>query len=151
MFIRVFQVVQWWRICLPMQEMWVWSPGWEDLLEAAVATCPSALAWRIPQTQTLGRLQSMGLQRVAYKWACTDTHTHKVWPYNSKRPMAYFSCPSGKQNRSSSYLGRVPLIMPWYETSVCKKLGSNWGVLVPKLLLTSCFILGPCLSFSSLK
>ena len=23
-----------------------------------------------------------------------------VWPYNSKRPMAYFSCPSGKQNIS---------------------------------------------------
>ena len=42
----------------------------------------------------------------------THTHTHKVWPYNPKRPMAYFSCPSGKQNRSSSHLGRVPLIMP---------------------------------------
>lgn len=23
-----------------------------------------------------------------------------VWPYNSKRPMVYFSCPSGKQNIS---------------------------------------------------
>ena len=70
MFIRGFQVVQGWRVCPPMQEMWVWSLGWEDLLEAVVATCPSALAWRIPQTQAFGRLQSMGLQRH------THTHTH---------------------------------------------------------------------------
>ena len=31
-----------------MQEMWVWSPGWEDALEKEMATCSSILAWEIP-------------------------------------------------------------------------------------------------------
>ena len=35
------QVAQWWKICLPMQEMQemrVWSLGWEDPLEKEIAT-----------------------------------------------------------------------------------------------------------------
>ena len=31
-----------------VQEMWVLSLGWEDLLEKGVATHSSVLAWRIP-------------------------------------------------------------------------------------------------------
>ena len=31
-----------------MQETWVWSLSWEDLLEKGKATCCSILAWRIP-------------------------------------------------------------------------------------------------------
>jgi len=31
-------VVQWYRICLPMKEMWVRSLGWEDPLEKGMAT-----------------------------------------------------------------------------------------------------------------
>ena len=57
-----------------MQETQVWSLGWEDPLEKEVATHPSVLAWRIPWTEDLGRLQSMGLQRVGHDWA-TNTHT----------------------------------------------------------------------------
>ena len=33
-----------------MQETWVQSPGWEDLLEKEKATHSSILAWRIPWT-----------------------------------------------------------------------------------------------------
>ena len=40
------------------------SLGWEDLLEEEVATHSSFLAWRIPQTEESGELQSMGLQSV---------------------------------------------------------------------------------------
>ena len=47
-----------------MQETWVQSLGWEDPLEKGMATYSSILAWRIPWTEELGRLQSMGLQRV---------------------------------------------------------------------------------------
>ena len=47
-----------------MWETWVWSLGWEDPLEKGVATYSSILAWRIPQTEESGELQSMGLQRV---------------------------------------------------------------------------------------
>ena len=31
-----------------MRETWVWSLGWEDLLEKGMATHPSILAWRVP-------------------------------------------------------------------------------------------------------
>ena len=43
--------------------------GWEDLLEKEMATHSSILAWRIPWTEELGRLQSMGSQRVGHDWA----------------------------------------------------------------------------------
>ena len=47
-----------------MQETWVRSLGWEDPLEKGMATHSSSLAWRIPQTEEPGGLQSMGLQRI---------------------------------------------------------------------------------------
>ena len=47
-----------------MWETWVQSLGWEDPLEEGMATHSSILAWRIPQTEEAGRLQSIGLQRV---------------------------------------------------------------------------------------
>ena len=50
-------------------ETWIWSMGWEDLLEKAIATHSSILAWRILWTEELGRLQSMASQRVRYDWA----------------------------------------------------------------------------------
>ena len=56
--------------CLPtMRETRVQSLGWEDLLEKAMATHSSILAWKIPWTEEPGRLQSMGSQRVGHDWA----------------------------------------------------------------------------------
>ena len=40
--------------------------GQEDLLEKELATHSSTLAWKIPWTEHLGGLQSMGLQRVGH-------------------------------------------------------------------------------------
>ena len=40
--------------------------GWEDTLEKEMATHSSTLAWKIPQTEEPGRLQSMGSQRVGH-------------------------------------------------------------------------------------
>ena len=37
-----------------MQETWVWSLGWEDLLEEEIASHSSILAWRIPLTEEPG-------------------------------------------------------------------------------------------------
>ena len=51
---------------LAMQETWARSLGWEDLLEKGMATHFSILAWRIPWTEELGRLQSMGLQSIGH-------------------------------------------------------------------------------------
>ena len=44
-----------------MWETQVRSLGQGDPLETEMATCSSILAWRIPWTEKLGGLQSMGL------------------------------------------------------------------------------------------
>ena len=41
-------------------------PGLEDLLEKEMAIHSSTLAWKIPQTDEAGSLQSMGSQRVRH-------------------------------------------------------------------------------------
>ena len=43
-----------------VQETLVQILGWEDPLEAGMATHSSILAWRIPWTEESGQLQSMG-------------------------------------------------------------------------------------------
>ena len=48
------------------QEMWVRSLGQEDPLEEGMAMHSSILAWRMPWTEELGRLQSVGSQRVGH-------------------------------------------------------------------------------------
>ena len=47
-------------------ETQVQSLGWEDPLEKEMATHSSILAWKIPQMEKPGRLQSMGSQRVGH-------------------------------------------------------------------------------------
>ena len=49
-----------------MQETRVQSLGQEDPLEKEMATHSSVLAWKIPQTEEPGRLQSMGSQRIRH-------------------------------------------------------------------------------------
>ena len=46
--------------------MQVLSLGWEDPLEKETATHSNILAWKIPWTEELGRLQSMRWQRVGH-------------------------------------------------------------------------------------
>ena len=51
---------------LAMQETQVLILGQEEPLEKGIATHSSILAWRIPWTEELGGLQSMGSQRVGH-------------------------------------------------------------------------------------
>ena len=44
-----------------MRETRVRSLGWEDPLEKEMAIHSRTIAWKIPWTEELGRLQSMGL------------------------------------------------------------------------------------------
>ena len=55
----VAQMVKNW---LAMQETWVPFLGREDPLAKEMATHSSILAWEIPWTEELGRVQSMGSQ-----------------------------------------------------------------------------------------
>ena len=46
--------------------MWVQSLDWEAPLGEGTATHPSILAWRIPWTEELGGLESVGSQRLGH-------------------------------------------------------------------------------------
>ena len=61
-FFRTSLVVQRVKHLPTMLETWVQSLGWEDPLEKEMATHSTILAWRIPWTEELDRLQSMGWQ-----------------------------------------------------------------------------------------
>ena len=58
--IRAYLVVQRLKRLPAMWETWVRSLSQEDPLEKEMATHSSILAWRIPWTEELGGLQSMG-------------------------------------------------------------------------------------------
>ena len=60
-----------------MQETRVQSLGQEDPLEKEMATHSSSLAWRIPRTEEVGGLQSMGSQRVD-RTERLSTHTQLI-------------------------------------------------------------------------
>ena len=49
-----------------MQETWVQSLGWEDLLDKEMATHSGILAWRIPWMEEPSRPSSTGSQRGAH-------------------------------------------------------------------------------------
>ena len=70
------QVVQWYRIHLPMQEMQVRSLGQKDPLEREMATHSSTLAWKIPWTEEPGGLQSLVLQSWTHIYIHTHTYRH---------------------------------------------------------------------------
>ena len=82
------QAVQWWRICLPMQETqerWVQSLGQQDPLEEELTIHSSILAWKIPWREELGGLQSMWSQESdTTEWLSThalyfSTFSCKIW------------------------------------------------------------------------
>ena len=90
-------------ISLPMQEIQVWSLGWEDPLEKEVATHSNILAWKIPWIEEAGRLQPMGSKRVRHDWACMHTaiytllELHVTEPETNKENMRAIK--SSKQSR----------------------------------------------------
>ena len=65
-----------------VQETWVWSMGREDPLEEGTATPSNILAWKIPWTEELGRLRSMGSQRVRHYWATELSGYSKCGPWS---------------------------------------------------------------------
>ena len=47
-----------------MQEIWVWSLGWENPLEKGMATHSRILTWKLPWTEEPGRDKVHGITRV---------------------------------------------------------------------------------------
>jgi len=73
------------------QEAEVWSLNWEDPMKESLATHSSILACRIPWTEELGGLQSMGLQRI------------------SQQLTKQYSLPSSPQSNWLSFMWQVSL------------------------------------------
>ena len=65
-----------------MQEIQVQSLDWEAPLEKGMATHSSILAWRIPWTEELGGMQSMGSQRVRHQ---CETNTFTLTLNNNRQ------------------------------------------------------------------
>ena len=85
---------------LPMQEtreMWVWSMGWEDLLEEVMVTHFSILAWRILWTEEPSGLQSMGHKGLDTTEVTWQAHMHTVIVNSSyivsQLCFKWFKCP----------------------------------------------------------
>ena len=92
-----------------MWETWVWSLGREDPLEKEMAIHSSAIAWKIPWTKELGRLQSMGSQRVGHDWTTSLSFPFPVRPLS---PAAWRTAQNSLLVNYSSYwesqfLGRL--------------------------------------------
>ena len=79
-----------------IQETQVPSLGQEDPLEKRLAIHSNILAWRIPWTEELARLQSMGSQRVRLDQA---THPFTFFHFHCIRhPYIYKQCnPRGRR------------------------------------------------------
>ena len=123
-------MAQWWKICLPMQEVretQVWSLGWEDPQEEeGMATFSSILAWRIPWRGEPGRIQSIWSQRVRHNWNDWISNTQfslllaSVFVINESILIHYYSLkPIVYSNFPSIYLmifrcSRIPSRTPHY-------------------------------------
>ena len=56
--------------------MQVQSLGQKDPLEEEMATHSSIIAWKVPQTEDPGRLQSMGLKEVGHNFMTEHARMH---------------------------------------------------------------------------
>ena len=97
---RAFQMEQWQRIHLPMQEteeMQVQSLGWEDPLEEEMATYSSILAWEIPWAEEPGSPWSCkGLDMTEHTHTANALfvcggwrHSRYIWCFSIKCFMTY--------------------------------------------------------------
>ena len=60
--------------------------GWEDPLEKGMATHPRILAWRIPQTEVPGGLQSTGLQKSWIQLSWLNINYNNKWEHECQEP-----------------------------------------------------------------
>ena len=110
-----------------LSETQVWSLGQEDPLEKAMATHSSTLAWKIPWSEELGRLQSMGLQRVGPDWAISlhfnillyiyMTHIYMLPRWCSGRESTC-QCRRCRRRGLNPWVRKIPWSRKWQPTLV---------------------------------
>ena len=83
--------------------MWGQALGWEDPLDEEMATDSSNLAWKVPQTEEPGGLQSMRSQRIRHDWATEHSIAHTC--KGGSHPRKYGQC-----SQDSEFSGEA---VPW--------------------------------------
>ena len=94
---RVFRRAQMVKNTPAMQEIWVWSLGWEDPLEEGMATYSSILAWRIQWAEEPGGLSNLRDDAVKVLHSiCQQIWKTQQWPQDWKR-FSFHSSPKERQ------------------------------------------------------
>ena len=101
-------------------------PGMGRSLEEGMVTHPSILAWKIPQAQEPGGLQSMRAWRVKHEWATEHTHTHRTG----------VPCISKRTHPSTLTLLNLNLL-DTESTHPCRSHQPRWKLFCPDHLLVS--------------
>ena len=99
-----------------MQETWVQSLGWEDLLKEGMATHSSVFAWRIPWTEEPGGLQSMGSQRLGHDWV-TKHSTVLIKESSGVKRLEQQGCQDAYICRSPRWSSQLPFLVIWWKGS----------------------------------
>ena len=119
--------------CRRWKRMWVRSLGWEDSLEVGIATHSSILAWRIPQTEEPGGLQSHGVAKsqTQQKQLSMPTQWLYISSVQSLSRVPLFATPwiaahqaslSITNSRSSLRLTSIESVMPSNHLILCHPL-----------------------------
>ena len=104
-----------------MQETQVRSLGWEDPLEKEMAAHSSILAWKISWIAELGRLPSMGSQRVRHDWPTSLSLSVGLFGFPEEadnrglpsNPIIYIPSPSLDEDWPWLWLVVVHFACPW--------------------------------------
>ena len=104
-----------------MWETEVWSLGQEDPLEKRMAIHSTSLAWRIPQTEEPGTLQSTGSQGAGHDWA-NNTHLFWCFSYYKSTKMKINNSSTIKLSFWSQMIKRLPAIWETQVWSLVRKI-----------------------------
>ena len=96
----------------------------EDLLEKKMATHSSILAWEIPGTEEPGRLQSKGLQKVGYKWACTCRYREISFKFGVSVAAIFLGWEDPLEKEMATHYSTLAWKTPWMRSLVGY---SPWG------------------------
>ena len=78
-----------------------------------MVTCSSILAWKIPQVEEPGGLQSMGSQRVWHDWAHTHIHVSLLRSFNGREPGGPESTDKKAEERERGWYSLVYAESQW--------------------------------------
>ena len=102
-----------------------WPLGWEDPPKQEMTTHSRILAWKISWTEELGRLQSMGSQRVIHDWAHTRISVQllsRVWLFAAPWTVAPQASLSITNSQSLLTLKSTKSVMPSNHLILCHPL-----------------------------